>query len=121
MDNKQLAELFDRYMNGASSEDETHTLFNYINNPENARQVKELLGKEIDHTNPEYELPKHKGQLILDQIFEHEVKPEKKPRVRSLIWLRIAAATLIFILPATYFLMHRQSKTSLLTGDCFVQ
>src|SRR5882724_4013780 len=106
MDNKQLVELFDRYMNRDSSEEETYELFNYINNPLNARQVKEMLGDKLNAETSDELLSIHKQQHILDHIFEHEAQLVKQAKIRLLIWAKVAAAILIFILPGIYFLIH---------------
>ena len=106
MDNQELIQLFDRYMNMESSEEETNELFRYVNDARNATQVTEILG---DRLNAEAEndlLPIHTQQHILAQIFNHQTEPVKQTRIRLLQLAKVAAAILIFILPGIYLFTH---------------
>ncbi len=111
MTDKQLVQLFDRYMKGASSEEETHGLFEYVNNPLNARQVTEVLGERLDTEEGEEVLSADRRQHILDQIFEQEA-PAKRTIIWQLTWLKLAAAVLLFALPAIYFLSRNKPEKS---------
>jgi transmembrane sensor len=111
MNNQQLQNLLNRYMNKEASVVETHELFDYINDPLNAQQVKEVLGDALNLETEERALPDHRQQLILDRIFDHQSLPEKKLKHRVLYWVKLAAAILLFILPGIYFLKsNKQPK-----------
>jgi len=114
MDNKQFVELFDRYMNKKSSEEETYELFKYINDPNNAHQVTEMLGDRLNGEAESDLLPIQKQQQILDQIFEHAAQPVKQARIRLLTLAKVAATVLIFILPGIYFLIHSKPDSGTL-------
>ncbi|MDB5088478.1 MAG: FecR family protein [Mucilaginibacter sp.] len=114
MDNKQLVELFDRYMNRESSEEETYELFNYINNPGNANQVTEMLGDRLNCESRDDLLSAYKQENILNQIFEHGTPSVKQAKIRLLKWVKVAAAVLIFILPGLYFFIHNKPEAGTL-------
>ena len=98
-------------MNKEASEIETHALFDYINDPLNAQQVKEIIGDALSQETEEHALPHYRQQLILDRIFNHESLPAKKFNGRVSGWVKLAAAVLLFILPGIYFLKsNKQPK-----------
>lgn len=103
-------------MSKEASGAETHELFDYINNPQNASQVKEVLGDALNQETEERALPDNRQQLILDRIFNHSSSPEKKFKHRVLNWAKLAAAILLFILPGIYFLKYNKPKPTALTA-----
>ncbi|WP_183576532.1 FecR family protein [Mucilaginibacter sp. X5P1] len=106
---KQLVELFERYLNKESSEEEIHKLFGFINDPRNVRQVKEMLGERLNNEPGDDLLSTSAQERILNQIFDHETKLVKREaKIRLLTWAKMAAAVLIFILPGIYFLLHKK-------------
>jgi len=116
MNNQQLTNLLNRYMNKEASAEETHELFDYINDPLNAPQVKEVLGDALNQETEERALPGYRQHLILDRIFDHQSLPEKKFKHRVLRWAKLAAAILLFILPGIYFLKTSKPKSAVLTA-----
>jgi len=116
MNNQQLLNLLNRYMNKEASAEETHELFDYINDPLNAQQVKEVLGDTLNQETEERALPGYRQQLILDRIFDHQSLPEEKFKHRVLRWVKLAAAILLFILPGIYFLKINRPKPTALTA-----
>ncbi|WP_183565218.1 FecR family protein [Mucilaginibacter sp. SP1R1] len=117
MDNKQLIKLLNLYMDKNSSERETLELFDYISDPENAQQVTELLGEKLNEQTESNTLPAYKQQLILNHIFEHKPLPVKKSELRSLTWVKMAAAILLFSLPVLYFLNNGRHKANVLVAQ----
>ncbi|SDP99891.1 FecR family protein [Mucilaginibacter sp. OK268] len=103
-------------MSKEASAEETHELFDYINDPLNAPQVKEVLGDTLNQETEERALPGYRQQLILDRIFDHQSLPEKKFKHRVLRWVKLAAAVLLFILPGIYFLKTNKPKPAALTA-----
>jgi len=101
-------------MNKEASAVETHELFDYINDPLNAQQVKEVLGDALNQEADERALPGYRQQLILERIFDHQSLPEKKFKHRVLSWVKLAAAILLFILPGIYFLKNNRPKPTAL-------
>jgi len=116
MNNQQLLNLLNRYMNKEASAEETHELFDYINDPLNAQQVKEVLGDTLNQETEERALPGYRQQLILDRIFDHQSLPEKKFKHRALRWVKLAAAVLLFVLPGIYFLKTNRPKPTALAA-----
>ncbi|NOW96501.1 hypothetical protein FHW89_003174 [Mucilaginibacter sp. SG564] len=116
MNNQQLAQLFNRYMNKEASGAETHELFDYINDPLNAQQVKEIIGDALIQETEHRALPDHRQQLILDRIFDQQSLPAKKFNGRVLHWVKLAAAILLFILPGIYFIKNNNPKPTGLTA-----
>jgi transmembrane sensor len=111
MTDKQLAQLFDRYMNQESSQEETFELLEYINDPGNEQQIKELIGDSFNHEPGIDVLPVYRLQAILREILEHEA-PLAAPRhgVTKKHWSRIAvaASVLLFLSVGSYFLLHKK-------------
>jgi len=103
-------------MNKEASAEETHELFDYINDPLNAQQVKEVLGDTLNQETEERALPGYRQQLILDRIFDHQSLPEKKFKHRALRWVKLAAAVLLFVLPGIYFLKTNRPKPTALAA-----
>jgi len=99
-----------------ASAEETHELFDYINDPLNAQQVKEVLGDTLNQETEGHALPGYRQQLILDRIFDHQSLPEEKFKHRVLRWVKLAAAILLFILPGIYFLKINRPKPTALTA-----
>ena len=95
---------------------ETHELFDYINDPLNAPQVKEIIGDALSQETEERALPGYRQQLILDRIFDQQSLPEKKFKHRISYWVKLAAAVLLFILPGIYFLKNNRPKPAALTA-----
>ena len=116
MNNQQLLNLLNRYMIKEASAEETHELFDYINDPLNAQQVKEVLGDTLNQETEGHALPGYRQQLILDRIFDHQSLPEEKFKHRVLRWVKLAAAILLFILPGIYFLKINRPKPTALTA-----
>lgn len=116
MNNQQLINLLDRYMNKEASEMETHELLDYIDDPLNAQQVKEVLEDVLNQETEEHALSDYRQRLILDHIFDHQSLPEKKFKHPVLRWVKLAAAILLFILPGIYFLKTNQPKPVALTA-----
>lgn len=111
MDNKQLAKLLDRYMNQESSQEETFELFEYINDPRNEQQIKELIGDTLNSETGVDILPAHRLKAVLEQVLEHEAPLAKElPGSTKKHWSRIAAAAsvLLFLSFGSYFLLHKK-------------
>lgn len=113
MTDEQLIQLFDLYMAGMSSEEETHQLFEYINHPANARQFTDVLGQKLDTQQGEELLPTDRRQIILEQILGQEEPPAKSVVIRRMTWLKVAAAVLVFALSGIYFLNRNKSVRDL--------
>ncbi|SIQ42113.1 FecR family protein [Mucilaginibacter lappiensis] len=116
MNKQQLLSLLERYMNKEASAVETHELFDYINDPLNAQQVKEVLGDTLIQEPEERALPDNRQQLILDRIFNHQSLPAKKFKHRVPGWVKLAAAILLFVLPGIYFLKNNNPKLAALSA-----
>ncbi|WP_121813061.1 FecR family protein [Mucilaginibacter kameinonensis] len=116
MDNKQLGNLLDRYMNKETSEQETQQLFLYINDPQNEQQVTELFGDFLNKESEERILPAYRQQEILNRIFVHQSSSGKKFKHSILTWTKLAAAILLFILCGVYLLKNNEPKSAVLTA-----
>ncbi|SEM82718.1 FecR protein [Mucilaginibacter gossypiicola] len=116
MDNKQLGNLLDRYMNKEASEQETRELFLYINDPQNEQQVTELFGDFLNKESEERILPAYRQQEILNRIFEHQSSSGKKFKHGILTQTKWAAAILLFMLCGVYLLKSNKPKPAVLTA-----
>lgn len=112
MNNKELGELFDRYMNGKSSEEETNELFRYVNDPGNADQITEIIGDRLNSEAQYDSLPVYKQHYILSHIFNHETKVVKQTRIRWLKWVKAAAAALILFFIGIHVLTRNKPDVS---------
>lgn len=111
MDNQQLAKLLSLYMNQESSQEETFELFEYINDPGNEQQVKDVIGDALNSEIGIDILPVHRLKVVLSQIFDHEMPPAtQQPDGGKRLWPRIAVAVsaLLFLSFGGYFLLHKK-------------
>jgi ferric-dicitrate binding protein FerR (iron transport regulator) len=110
MDKNRLIQLFDHYINASATEEETLELFAYINKPENAQQVTELLETAFRNESGNIALPSDRQKMILDKILEKERPSAGGSRVLRLRWIKMAAAVLIFLTASLLFINRHANK-----------
>jgi transmembrane sensor len=110
MNDQDIRRLYERYLNGETSERETYALRQELANPAHQELVESLLHDSFENEPAAHELSEIQQQRILANIFEHQSKTRR-------LWPRIAvAASIIFALGFGAYLSKVRKDANGATG-----
>jgi len=117
-DHTRIAQLFERYFNGAATPEETTEFMACITDPQYAETIRELIGDAFAEHHEEIAFEPRRVDFVLGRIY-HQGKAEVvAPVTRRLFsWPRMAAAASIVLCcsAAVYFYQHRKHQPA--TGN----
>lgn len=111
----RLEYLFNHYVQRNCSPQEEEELMELLAQSENEGEVQELLGKVIENTESGATMPDEAAASVLQNIFrnsETAVLPGKRKKTVFISWIRVAAAAavILFISTAAYWVLSRPSN-----------
>ena len=133
MPDKLLTELFDRYLNGEATPEETKTLMEWLQQPDNEEEAKRLMQSGWERFRPSRPVfSREAGEKMLENILmaapprEEQPTPEKQPpreeRPGRLIGLtrlltpgRVAAAMILLTIGGIYWATRPSNRPAVAT------
>jgi ferric-dicitrate binding protein FerR (iron transport regulator) len=117
MDATRLEYLFDCYLQQNCSKEEEKELMALVAQPANEEKIQLLISKVLESTGAEIKMPDKVAASILENILhrdESSVVPINK-RKSVLLWMKVAAAAamILFIAGAAYWILKGNNKNSL--------
>jgi ferric-dicitrate binding protein FerR (iron transport regulator) len=111
MPDPRLEYLFDRYLHNSCTAKEEEEFMALLARPENRTAVQKLIDMVIENTGSETEMPDHVSAFILQNILKNDQRPAipiKKGRTVFSFWVRIAAAVILFLAGAIYWISSKK-------------
>lgn len=114
-ENKHLAELFGRYLDGTATDREIAELFVYANDPDYAPAVNQVIADAFAQQREETAIAPEKISQMLTNIFEEAGDSNIVPIRKSSLWKRItiAASVILCISAGAVLLLHKHQADRL--------
>ena len=116
MAGSRLEYLFNCYLHNNYSEGKLEELMLLIAQPENAGAVQKLIEELIEYTGPEMQMSDEKDASILRDILQKDqavVVSTKHRRTFFAPWMRAAAAVIVFLAGASYWIFSGKTDPDL--------
>jgi hypothetical protein len=113
MSESRLEYLFNCYIYNNYTSAEEEELMSLVSQPENKTIVQKLIENLIENTGSEIEMRDDAAASILQNILQANKAPVIPIRNRKTVfsfWMRVAAATILFVSAATYFLIDKKDS-----------
>jgi len=115
MPESRLEYLFDCYVHEKCSAEEEKEFMESLTNSENEQSVKELLGKFIENTGSDLEMPKQIANSILQNILQKDKTKvvtlnSKKVNFKLLLHMAAAAVVILFISGVFYWIFVKENR-----------
>jgi len=113
MSESRLEYLFNCYIYNNYTSAEEGELMSLVSQPENKTIVQKLIENLIENTGSEIEMRDDAAASILQNILQANKAPVIPIRNRKTVfsfWMRVAAATILFVSAATYFLIDKKDS-----------
>ena len=120
MPESRLEYLFNCYVHHTNTSQEEEELMALLMQPGNERDVQILIDKVIENTGSEMQMPDLVAASILQNILQKDkasVVPFKNKKTGFVLWMRVAAAVILFMAGAAYWIFNKKdvAKTNVAT------
>lgn len=124
MDAIRLEYLFDRYVSQKCSLEEEKELMSLLSQPENEAFVQTLIDRVIKNTGSEIQMPEQVAASILENILHKDkglvIPIDKKKSVLSWMKVAAAAAVILFVAGAAYWILNSGDKKDVRSDEIAV-
>ena len=113
MPSSRLEYLFDNYVHFKCTAEEEEELMALLAQSENEAKVQALIDQTIKNTGIEMRMPDEVAASILQNILQKEkglVVPLKSKKTNYRMWMRVAAAAVVFFTIASYWVFDKKDS-----------